>query len=138
TAVAAHPTLNGIDFLDVSDDPSDPVDLRQRRLIVHFLKPLAPGELGPENIRIEGGERIRNIAVRRVTIGGFSSPPVSPLSSPLNADPRVLDAEVSAAGDFSTYTLRLVQQQTQSAPPPGFDELLSAIEFSFKVNCPSD
>lgn len=138
SAVSAHPTLNGIDFLDVSDDPSDPADVRQRTLIVHLLKPLAPGELAAQNVRIEGGERIRNIAVTRVTIGGFSSPPASPLSSPLSGDPRVLLVEVSAAGDFSTYTLRLVQDPTHSAPPAGFDELLSAIEFSFKVNCPSD
>jgi hypothetical protein len=138
SAVIAHPTLNGIDFLDVSDDPSDPVSVRQLTLIVHLLKPLAPGELAAGNVRVEGGERIRNIAVTRVTIGGFSSPPASPLSSPLSLDSRVLLVEVSAAGDFSSYTLRLVQDQTHAAPPPGFDELLSAIEFSFKVNCPSD
>lgn len=138
TAVGAHPSLNGIDFLEVSDDPLDPVEIRQRTLIVHFLKPLSPGELTPSNVRIEGGERIRDLAVARVTIGGFSSPSGSPLSSPLSGDPRVLLVEVSAAGDFSTYKLRLVQQQTHSTPPAGFDELLSAIEFSFKVNCPSD
>src|SRR6266702_4153812 len=113
SAVSAHPTLNGIDFLDVSDDESDPVDVRQRTLIVHFLKPLASGELAAENVHIEGGERIQNIAVTRVTIGGFSSPPGSPLSSPPRGDPRVLLVEVSASGDFSTYTLRLVQDQQQ-------------------------
>lgn len=138
SAVQAHPTLNGIDFLDVSDDPSDPVDVRQRTLLVHLLKPISPGVLTPQNVRIEGGERIRNIAVTRATVGGFSSPPASPLSSPLSGDPRVLIVEVSARGDFSTYTLRLVQDLTHTDPPAGFDELLSAIEFSFKVNCPSD
>jgi hypothetical protein len=142
SAVSAHPALNGIDFLEVSDNPSDPLDVRQRTLFVHFLKPLVASPLGPQlteqNVRIEGGERIRNIRVTRATIGGLSSPLSSPLGSPLAGDPRVLVVEVSARGDFSTYTLRLVEGLTGFAPPPGFDERLSAIEFSFKVNCASD
>ncbi|HJU53444.1 MAG TPA: hypothetical protein VJ715_02690, partial [Pyrinomonadaceae bacterium] len=49
-AVAAHATLNGIEFLEVSDDPADPVEVRQRTLFVHFLKDLAPGSLVAENV----------------------------------------------------------------------------------------
>src|SRR5262245_53135998 len=136
-AVSVHPTLNGIDFLDVSDNPADPIDLRQRTLFVHLLKPVAPGALTPQNVRIEGGERIRNIVATRVTIGGFLSPPTSPLTSPLSVDPRVVVVEASASGDFSTYTLRLVQDLAHDTPPQDFDEPLSAIDFLFKVNCPT-
>ena len=57
-AVLAHPSLNGIDFLEVSDDPSDPFEKRQRILFVHFLKDLTPGVLTAANVRIDGGERI--------------------------------------------------------------------------------
>ena len=41
-AVKAHPTLNGIDFLEVRDEVTDPLEQRQRTLLVHFLKDLTP------------------------------------------------------------------------------------------------
>jgi hypothetical protein len=133
-AVEAHASLNGIDFLEVSDNPQDPVALRQHTLFVHFVKPLASSALTRENLRIEGGERISDIKVVRVTIGAVMSPP----GSPPGVDARVLVVEVSEAGDFSTYTLRLVQDEDHIDPPDGFDQILSSIQFSFKVLCPSD
>jgi hypothetical protein len=127
--------LNGIDFIEVLDNPDDPYEKRQCTLFVHFIKDLAPDALKKENIRIEGGERIRNIAVTNVTIGGISSPPSG---SPPGDRANVLVVEVAEAGDFSTYTLRLVQDAQHPEPPKGFDPILSAIDFSFKVACPSD
>ena len=62
-AVRQHPTLNGIDFLEVLDRAAPSEAERQRRLEVHFVKPLGTLVLAPANIRIEGGERIRNIQV---------------------------------------------------------------------------
>ncbi|MGH9866930.1 MAG: putative baseplate assembly protein [Candidatus Polarisedimenticolia bacterium] len=138
SAVLAHPLLNGIDFLEVLDDPSDPIALRQRTLLVHCLKPLDlppdPAALTEKNVQIEGGERIRNLTVQKVTAGAALSPPGSPPA----ADPHVLQVEVSARGDFSTYTLRLVQGPGDLRPPAGFDPVLSAVPFSFKAGCPSD
>lgn len=134
-AVKDHPTLNGIEFLEVSDNPADPYEKRQRTLFVHFIKDLVPDALRKENVRIEGGERIRNIKVTDVTIGTISSPP---LSSPPSAQANVLVVEVTEPGDFSTYTLRLVQSAKDPRPPEGFDPILSAVDFSFKVACPSD
>ena len=133
-AVKAHATLNGIDFLEVRDRDTDPLEQRQRTLLVHFLKNLTPGELSAENIRLEGGERTKDIKVTRVTIGSLTSPPLSP---PANA-PDVLVVEVSARGDFSTYTLRLVKNEDDDTPPDNFDPVLSSIDFSFKVACPTD
>ncbi|HWT00749.1 MAG TPA: putative baseplate assembly protein [Pyrinomonadaceae bacterium] len=124
-AVEAHATLNGIEFLEVSDDPADPVEVRQRTLFVHFLKDLAAGALIIENLTVEGGERIRPVKVTKVTIGP-------------SGDDRVLAVEVAEPGDFSTYTLRLVKVGEPESPPDDFDPVLSAIEFSFKVACPSD
>src|SRR5262245_2538340 len=98
-AVEEQSVFNGIDFLEVVDDPTDPDDVRQRTLQVHFIHPLNPGELGPANVRIEGGERIRNIEITAVEEEGFISPP---------GDPKVLVVKVKSPGDFSTYTLRLV------------------------------
>jgi hypothetical protein len=113
---------NGIDFLEV--DPAD-----QTRLSVRFLQPL-PGETGgvptagaalaPENLVVEGGVRIAGIAVRAVA-----------------ADSDELTVTVDRSGDFSRYKLRLVAAEGASAPPPGFDPALAAVEFSFKVACPT-
>jgi hypothetical protein len=134
-AVAADAALNGIDFLEVVDDPSAPFETRQRTLFVHFLKPLAPGQLTETNIRIDGGERIQGIAVAALTGWALSSPPAL---SPWGGDPRVIAVHVSKAGDFSIYRLRLVKGPNDVNPPDGFDKVLSSVRFSFKVACPSD
>jgi hypothetical protein len=132
-AVLAHPTLNGIDFLEVLDDPANPSLEKQKLLQVHFLKSLAPGQLSKDNFRIDGGERIRNIAVVRV-----SQPAGSPPSSPPGASQQVVLVEGSSEGDFSTYTLSLVRDSQHTDPPDGFDPMLSSVDFSFKIACQSD
>src|SRR5215813_7936796 len=132
-AVIAHPTLNGIDFLEVMDDPANPSLEKQKVLQVHFLKKLGPGQLNKDNFQIDGGERIKNIAVIRVT-QGIGSPPSSP---PIGSQQVVL-VEVSAAGDFSTYRLRLIRDSQHADPPDGFDPMLSWVDFSFKIACQSD
>ncbi|MBI2207274.1 MAG: putative baseplate assembly protein [Candidatus Rokubacteria bacterium] len=123
--VVAKPSvpLNGIDYLEVRDDAALPVTERQRTLFVHFLKPLAPPALGRGNVSIEGGERIREILVMD-TVPGTPS--------------NVLTVTVDRPGDFSTYTLRLHRADDTDTPPAGFDPVLSAIDFSFKVDCASD
>ena len=52
--------------------------------------------------------------------------------------PRVLVVRVDQAGDFSTYRLSLVNSPTDSSTPAGFDTELAALDFSFKIDCPSD
>ena len=54
-------TLNGIDFLEVIDDPSAIPKIPQQTLVVHFINPLSGSPLTEKNVRIEGGERIRDI-----------------------------------------------------------------------------
>ncbi|MEE9555567.1 MAG: putative baseplate assembly protein [candidate division Zixibacteria bacterium] len=121
----ARDTLNGIDYLEVAS-------VTQKTLKVHFLHPLPeePNQVPPspapllkkENIRIEGGIRIKNIHV----VGD------------VGIDEEVLTVKVNQAGDFSKYTLRIVNSPTDSEPPSGFDVQLSTVDFSFKANCPSD
>jgi predicted phage baseplate assembly protein len=120
---------NGIDFLEVVDHPSDSNDVRQRTLLVHFVRDLVPGQLTLANVRIDGGERIRNIPITLVQEEGFLSQP---------GDPKVLIVQVAKPGDFSTYTLRLVDSNDDTKLPPNIDPVLSRIDFSFKVACPSD
>lgn len=126
TATDEHgsPLRNGIDYLEVASTD-------QKTLAVHFLHRL-PGQtdgvpaspapaLEKENVVIEGGVRIQNVRVESVLSSG-----------------KVLTVEVDTAGDFSTYTLRLVSSAGSSEPPEGFDPPLSEVRFSFKVDCPSD
>lgn len=114
--------MNGIDYLEV-------VSFNQKTLEIHFLRPL-PGQAGgvpagppltEDNIRIEGGTRVKNIKV--VSVAAVN---------------EVLTIQVDNAGDFSMYTFRLVVSPTDTAPPADFDAQLAFVEFSFKAGCPSD
>src|SRR2546428_99003 len=90
-AVKDQTHLNGIDFLEVIDNPSDAYADRQRKLLFHYNHDLIPGSLKIDNVRIEGGELIRNIKVTGVTIGGIASPPPgSPPTSPPGSHANVL------------------------------------------------
>jgi hypothetical protein len=131
-AVRDDGRLNGIDFLDVEDRPGDPDEVRQRRLVLHMLRDVEPGAIDVENVRITGGERIRTIRVVAVWSGAIDSPPTASPLVPADA----LVVEVAQPGDFSTYTLQLVQPGT-NGPPAGFDPVLSTVEFSFKAACAS-
>ena len=116
-ALASPPRLfNGIDYLEVAPG--------QRRLQVHFvhslnLVPALPLTLA--NVEIRGGVRIRD---PRVTGIAWQD--------------EVLVVDVAQSGDFSRYVLRLVASPGVAAPPEGVDPALAQIEFSFKVDCPSD
>jgi Baseplate J-like protein len=135
--------VNGIDFLEVDDDQADPPSARQRFLFVHFVKGLNPGQLKINNVLIEGGERVKDIEVVDVKCGAVGPAPYN--------DARVMVVEVKAAGDFSTYTLRLVEDAARARAqgaevqdsafrktPEGFDPILSSVDFSFKILCESD
>jgi len=119
---------NGIRFLDVVDTPDQPPGDRQRTLRVHFVHPLLLGQLGPANVKILGGERIQHVQV----LQAYDEVQLSPAG-----DPDVLVVVVDRAGDFTTYTLTLVDPANPGQPPALFDQVLSSIEFSFKVACES-
>ena len=128
--VRQHNTLNGLDYLEVGQVNQLLPDLEnQRHLRVYFLGK-APVVLDKTNIRIEGGQRIRDIQVVSVEIH----------KSELFDFDDSMEVIVDKAGDFSTYTLRVVEKneqgrwQTHSAFDPRYDR----IDFSFKVDCPND
>jgi hypothetical protein len=128
SVLAGQGVINGIDFIDVVDDPSMSNHLRQRMLLLHLLNPLTPGKLTVANIAISGGERIRN--VKAIEVQDYAS------HSPAG-DPHVLAITVNGPGDFTIYTLSIVDPAKPSQPPSGFDQVLSTIDFSFKVECPA-
>ena len=140
--VRAAGTLNGIDFLEVLDDDAPDGSPRQRTLLLHCLRPV-PG-LSERNVTIAGGVRVRAVGVEwarpanAVPAGLLGASEVAYLAL-LPQPERILVVRTDRAGDFSPYTLRLVLSPTRTdSPPPGFDDLLATVEFSFKVDCPSD
>jgi len=131
-AVREAGVLNGIEYVEVSDSEAPTDDLRQRTLFVRLLQP--PAGLTPEaNVEITGGERIRTVVP--------STPPaaeVPALTAGLDDPTNVLLVRTDSTGDFSLYTLRIVAGGGSHDPPAGFDPLLASVEFSFKVECPTD
>jgi len=117
--------LNGIDYLEVVDHDAPTEADRQRFLRVHFVNDIVPNSLAATNVGVSGGERIRPIVILNATIG-------------TGDDSGVLTVEVEEAGDFSIYTLSLVRGPHDPNPPDGIDPRLAAVDFSFKVECPSD
>jgi hypothetical protein len=123
TGAGGLPVLNGIDYLEVVSED-------QKTLAVHFIHNL-PGETGgfpagpaltERNFVITGGVRIAGVKVKTLAVAA-----------------NVATLETSEAGDYSSYTLRLVTgEEEDDLPPSGFDPQLSALRFSFKVECPSD
>lgn len=107
-----NPDWNGLDYLDVADD--------QQSLCVHFFGGI-PKDIGPDNVRIEGGARISGIKAVAVRIDPSRDEELD----------DCLRITLDRPGDFSTYRLCLVGV-------PGMDPRFSCLEFSFKTNCPSD
>ncbi len=117
--------LNGIDYLEVVDHDAPNEADRQRFLRVHFVNDIAAKSLTRVNVTISGGERIRPIVILDASIG-------------TGDDSDVLTVEVEEPGDFSIYTLSLVRGPHDPNPPSEIDPRLAAVDFSFKVECPSD
>ena len=120
-SVRRHRQLNGLDYLEVGAD--------QRTLTVFFLGK-APVELDKSQVCIEGGRRIRDIRVEDVTVHHYERVELD----------DYMAVTVDRAGDFSTYTLRVVEKNEQGEwqPHSAFDPRYDRVDFSFKVDCPSD
>jgi hypothetical protein len=120
-AVRATGFGNGIEFLDVVDGPDVPAADRQRLLQVHFLN--APNAqlraIVPDQVQIVGGTRVTGLHV----------------VPPLVFDGDVLVVRVDRPGDFSPY--RLVVGEPDGDSVADLDPLLSTVDFSFTIECPS-
>lgn len=140
-AVAAHPTLNGIDYLEVLDrDLPAAHPFRQRTLFLHFLKPIAG--LNRDNLRLSGGDRVRNVSIEWAQ-PGVPAPAAltaeeAALLAALPDKNQVLVIRSDSTGDRSSYRLQLVRSPLDDRVPAGFDPQLAEIDFSFKIECDSD
>ena len=130
-------SANAIEFLEVRD-LLEPVEaLRQRTLFVRLLRP--GFTLTADNVRIDGGERVVSVAIEWVAPAEDLPPGIdAELVDGIDDLARTLVVRTELAGDFSRYTLHLVAASGSDEPPAGFDPKLAQIEFSFKVECPSD
>jgi hypothetical protein len=115
--------FNGLDYLEVSDD--------QRQLTVYLLGKTPEG-LHMENVVLSGGRRVRDVQVT-----GFE---IVKADDPEKDD--ILIVKVNKPGDYSTYTLCLVDLDENGYPSdqpfPGFDRRYYCLDFSFKAGCASD
>jgi hypothetical protein len=153
-AVAGNPVLNGIDYLEVLGFDADPLGLQPQTILLLRCLKAVPAGITSGNVLIGGGESITNIAATFVapadTPGGSSLWPAGMTSvqenyfNSLPGAAQILVIGVSTAGDFSPYTLRLVNSATAAKEDPfevtevltGFDPQLAELEFYFKVECP--
>ena len=130
-------SANGIEYLEVRDHLEPTPALRQRTLLVRLLRP--GFALTPDNVRIDGGERIPTIGIEWVAAANNLPAGTDPaLVDGIDDLPRTLVIRTDSSGDFSRYALRLVANSGTDQPPGGFDPVLSSIAFSFKAECPSD
>ncbi|MGC2620731.1 MAG: putative baseplate assembly protein [Acidobacteriaceae bacterium] len=156
TYVLGNPVLNGLDYLEVLDTEAPPLGLpRQQVLVLHCLKDAPLPTITTDNILITGGESITGITAAWVATPATLpstlpfSPPVTLTSAAeayfkgLSDAKNVIIVGTSVAGDFSTYTLSLVNDAATAAQSTfgistsldGFDPQLTQVCFSFKVEC---
>lgn len=143
-AVRDHPTMNGIDYLEVRTlelpDGSYPNPL----LLIHCFK---PASLLQGNILITGGVRVKNVGIEwafgaqdpLIKYPDLVSKNERDMIDALESPDKVIVARATSKGDFSTYELGLVNSASEpNVPAKDFDTVLSNVEFSFKIECPSD
>jgi hypothetical protein len=130
--VRAHATLNGIDYLEVVDAELKGTleeAARQRRLRVFFVQ--TPGLALLARF---GADSIANAALLTIS-GGTRTTAVTVRSAAWSGDH--LEVEVNPRGDYSRYSLSLVEPGTDD-PLKELDPVLARVDFSFKVECESD
>ncbi|PYI93680.1 MAG: putative baseplate assembly protein [Verrucomicrobia bacterium] len=138
-------SLNGLDYVEITGDDHSTI-------AVHFLGKAPPAiviegqpprpPLTEKNVRVEGGRRVRDIRVKKVSIHRNEHP----------REDDWMEITLNKAGDFSLYILRLVETderghpivdrdksgREQFRPFHGFDPRYAELEFSFKPGCPAD
>jgi len=137
-AVKLHGSLNGLEYLEVRDSGIPGDSTRQLTLFVKFLRTV-PATLTQDNFLIEGGDRIRTVAIQWAhTANALPAGEPASLIEGLTPPDLFMVIRTKYYGDFSIYTLRLVSGKGSEAPSAGFDPLLCEIQFSFKVQCDPD
>jgi len=146
--------LNAIDYLEVLPR----TDIVPRPLLLLYcFKPISELLLHTDNLFIEGGVRIKDIGVAWIALAKTvveslrlhqetevtkdlvdqEKDALQSIASDRDLE-RVLIIRPTRDGDFSLYTLRLIRDlDNKELPPKGFDIVLSQIDFTFKIACPT-
>jgi hypothetical protein len=145
SAVRGSADWNGIDYLEVRTPTEKNSVYKNPLIIVHCFK--AVSGLEADNILFSGGVREKGVTAEWAYTASeviashqdkISSGELQFLST-IETVANALVIRSNSRGDFSTYTLSLVESaDTPGMPPAFFDIILSQVEFSFKVECPSE
>jgi hypothetical protein len=131
--------VNGIEFIEVLDLNTPPGAPRQRTLFVRLL--LSGFVLTRDNLRIDGGDRIPSVGIDWCAAAdALPAAAEAGLVDTIddNDKAQTLVIRTDGSGDHSRYRLAIVANSGSDQPPAGYDPKLSSIEFSFKIECPSD
>lgn len=125
-AVRQSQQLAGFDYVEF--------DATNKTLKAFCLGQLPKGQLTPDQFRITGGRRVRDIKVTKVFPQRLENPELDDF----------IELVVDKLGDYSTYTLHALSKSNDSLerprwiPNPDFDPKYNQIDFQFTVDCPSD
>lgn len=114
--------LNGLDYVEVGDDGVT--------LCLHLFGPI-PAGIGPEHVRIGGGDRITGLRAISVAIE----------DEPEMHDDACLRIRLDREGDHSPYCLCLVDADVSGTDPddwrpyPGFDPRHACVALRFRLDC---
>ena len=122
--ILEHPTLNGIDYVEVCAGNADCACGQQ--LMLWLLKPAVNVTLTAAQVRITGGAS----AAAQVTVESVTPPTAQ--------NPNLFVIDLNQSGDFSTYTLTLIAMADTWQPPENIDPQLASVAFSFKAGCPTN
>ncbi|MBS0150798.1 MAG: putative baseplate assembly protein [Nitrospira sp.] len=120
--------LNGLDYVEVEEIV---VGEKKQPLLRVYLLGKFHGVVNKENVRIDGGVRVKGLVVTHV----------KPVRGSRNDEDDVLEIRVNQWGDFSTYTLHVVKEDEYNRPGteplPGFDPLYAKVDFVFRGAMPA-
>lgn len=120
--------LNGLDYVEVEEIVVG--DKKQPLLRVYLLGKFH-GVVNKENVRIDGGVRVKGLVATHVKLVRGSR----------KDEDDVLEITVNQWGDFSTYTLHFVKEDEYNRPGkeplPGFDPLYAKVDFVFRGAAPA-
>jgi hypothetical protein len=152
-ALVKNGQLHAIDFLEVVDGKHPPegslppgID-RQRTLLLTLVNGVPSTPVTVNNVLLTGGESITEIGIQWVgpaqSLPSNASPADASYFPSLPDSANILVIRLKNYGDFSPYTLALVQDASAASQAPfavaetlaGFDPQLSSVTFSFKIDC---
>lgn len=121
--------ISGIDYIEVHAGVDTTLPTLIDVVLVRPLTNAAALALTGANFRLTGGVR-------------FKTPKIAETVALSPGAGSVMSYQLTIPGgqltDFSQYRLAIVAGATNPAPPSFIDPRLSAVDFSFKIACPSD